>query len=101
MALGATVFVRNELPWLRHYFGLPEMHSTLSPRIGGTVAWGGRIAAKAAEAISRLRALPHWRLEDGFLRSVGLGKAGTIPLSIVADDLGLPVDAAAPRGWNS
>jgi capsular polysaccharide export protein len=49
-----------------------------------------------AAAIARFRRLPHWYLEDGFLRSVGLGKSGAIPLSIVIDDLGLPVDANRP-----
>lgn len=29
---------------------------------------------------------PRWKLEDGFLRSVGLGKAGSIPLPIIAED---------------
>ncbi|NKJ36923.1 capsular biosynthesis protein [Rhizobium sp. SG570] len=93
MRLGATFFVRNDFPWLGHYFGSQKFASTLSPGIGGIVSWGGRVPAKTAAAIARFRRLPHWHLEDGFLRSVGLGKAGTIPLSIVIDDLGLPVDA--------
>ncbi|WEZ85802.1 capsular biosynthesis protein (plasmid) [Rhizobium sp. 32-5/1] len=94
--LGATFFVRKAFPWLHHYFELPELGSTLSPGIGGIVSWGGRIPAKTAIGIAHLRSLPHWNLEDGFLRSVGLGKAGSIPLSIIADDLGLPVDAGHP-----
>jgi capsular polysaccharide export protein len=93
MPLGATFFVRQDCPWLHRYFDLPEMRSTLSPQVKGIVSWGGRLPAKAAKNIARLRGLPHWNLEDGFLRSVGLGKSGSIPLSIVADDLGLPVDA--------
>lgn len=93
MPLGATVFVRRAFPWLHRHFDLPEMDSTLSPRIKGVVSWGGRLPATTAMGIARLRGLPHWHLEDGFLRSVGLGKSGSIPLSIIADDLGLPVDA--------
>jgi capsular polysaccharide export protein len=93
MPLGATFFVRQAFPWLHHYFDLPEMGTTLSPRIKGIISWGGRLPAKTAIGIARLRGLPHWNLEDGFLRSVGLGKSGSIPLSIIADDLGLPVDA--------
>jgi capsular polysaccharide export protein len=93
MSLGAAFFVRNDFPWLNRYFDLPELQSILSPNIGGTVSWGGRISAKIAEGVSQIRRLPHWHLEDGFLRSAGLGKAGSVPLSIIVDDLGLPVDA--------
>jgi capsular polysaccharide export protein len=96
MRLGATFYVRNAFPWLGHYFGAQKIATTLSPGIGGVLSWGGRVPAKTAAVISRLRGLPRWNLEDGFLRSVGLGKAGAMPLSIVVDDLGLPVDASRP-----
>jgi capsular polysaccharide export protein len=94
MRLGAAFFVRGDFPWLGHYFGSQKLASVLSPGIGGIVSWGGRAPAKAAGRIARFRRLPHWHLEDGFLRSVALGKSGAIPLSIVIDDLGLPVDAS-------
>lgn len=93
MHLGAAFFLREDFPWLKHYFDPPELYSIFSPDIDGVVSWGGRISAKVAEGVSRLRRLRHWYLEDGFLRSAGLGKTGSIPLSIVADDLGLAVDA--------
>lgn len=96
MRLGATFYVRSAFPWLGQYFGAQTIATTLSPDIGGVLSWGGRIPAKTAAAIARMRGLPRWNLEDGFLRSVGLGKAGAIPLSIVVDDLGLPVDASRP-----
>jgi capsular polysaccharide export protein len=87
------MWVREGLPWLKHYFDLPEISSAFSREIGGTIAWGGRIGSKLTIALAAARRLPHWHLEDGFLRSVGLGKAGTLPLSIVTDDLGLSVNA--------
>jgi capsular polysaccharide export protein len=90
--LGATFFVRQAFPWLGRYFGGQTLASTLSPGIEGIVSWGGRIPAKTAMAVARARRLPHWHLEDGFLRSVGLGKDGDAPVSIIADDLALPVD---------
>ena len=37
-----------------------------------------------------------WYLEDGFLRSVGLGKSQALPISIQVDDLGMPIDASRP-----
>ncbi|OAP39861.1 capsular biosynthesis protein [Sinorhizobium glycinis] len=90
--LGATFFVRQAFPWLGHHFGGRPLASTLSPGIEGIVSWGGRIPATTAMAVARARRLPHWHLEDGFLRSVGLGKDGEAPVSIIADDLALPVD---------
>ncbi len=96
MRLGAAFFVRGDFPWLGHYFGSQKLASALSPGIGGIVSWGGRAPAKMAARIAGFRRLRHWHLEDGFLRSMGLGKSGAIPLSIVIDDLGLPVDAIRP-----
>jgi capsular polysaccharide export protein len=94
--LGATFYVRKSQPWLSQYFGIDRLEPTLSPGIAGVVLWGGRIPAKAARAIATLRGLPSWYLEDGFLRSVGLGKQNVLPVSIQVDDLGMPVDASRP-----
>ncbi len=94
MRLGAAPFVRSDFPWLGHYFRSQKLASILSPGIGGVLSWGGRAPAKVADGIARFRGLRHWHLEDGFLRSMGLGKSGAIPLSIVIDDLGLPVDVS-------
>lgn len=94
--LGATFYVRQSQPWLCHYFGIERLEPTLSPGIGGVVLWGGRIPARTARFIAGLRRLPSWFLEDGFLRSVGLGKEMTLPISISIDDLGMPVDASRP-----
>jgi capsular polysaccharide export protein len=93
--LGATFYVRRSQPWLSHYFGIDALEPTLALAIGGIVRWGGRVPAKTASLIARARGLPVWYLEDGFLRSVGLGKSLAVPISIAADDLGMPVDASA------
>lgn len=92
--LGATHFVRRAFPWLGFYFDGVQDRSTLSPRLDGVVSWGGRLPAKMAMTIARTRRLPHWHLEDGFLRSIGLGKDGVRPVSIIVDDLALPTDAS-------
>lgn len=92
--LGAMHWLRDDLPWVKDYLGLDEIRTCFTPGIAGTMAWGGRIGSKITKAIATARLLPHWRLEDGFLRSVGLGKSGSLPLSIVADDLGLSTDAS-------
>ncbi|WP_245515339.1 capsular biosynthesis protein [Rhizobium deserti] len=96
MRLGATFYVRQSQPWLSRYFDVEKLEPTLAPGIQGVVRWGGRIPAKAASLVARARGLPVWYLEDGFLRSVGLGKSLALPISIAADDLGMPVDASGP-----
>lgn len=71
---------------------------TAAPRRGdcdGVLAWGRKPSARAAQAAARRAGLPVVRLEDGFLRSVGLGNAEP-PLSVVLDDLGIYYDASAP-----
>lgn len=57
------------------------------------LAWGDRPLAHLATALARLRGRPILRLEDGFLRSVGLGKAGVPTVSIIADRQGMHFDA--------
>lgn len=96
MRLGATIYVRRSAPWLKHYFGIHELESAFAPGIKGIVFWGGRSTAKLARRIAWFRRLPYWFLEDGYLRSVGLGKENTLPISVVVDDLGMPVNAYAP-----
>jgi capsular polysaccharide export protein len=44
--------------------------------------------------------LPCWRLEDGFLRSIGLGNQDP-PLSLVVDDIGIYYDASRPSRLES
>jgi capsular polysaccharide export protein len=61
--------------------------------IGG---WGQRSTAQRARALAERCQLPFLALEDGFLRSVGLGVSGAAPLSMVVDDLGIYYDATAP-----
>ena len=92
--LGAMRWLRKDMPWVKDYLGLSDIQNCFAPDLGGTMAWGGRIVAKMTETIATARRLPHWRLEDGFLRSVQLGKSGVLPLSIVADDLALSMDAS-------
>lgn len=59
------------------------------------LAWGCKPSAAKAEAFAIRHGLSIWRLEDGFLRSVGLGNQDS-PLSLVVDDQGIYYDATAP-----
>lgn len=58
------------------------------------LAWGRKSSARKAELLARIRKLPVLRLEDGFLRSTGLGH--TQPYSLVLDDIGIYYDASMP-----
>jgi capsular polysaccharide export protein len=58
--------------------------------------WGRRSTARRARMLAQRWQLPFLALEDGFLRSVGLGVSGAAPLSLVVDDLGIYYDATAP-----
>ncbi|ORM66392.1 beta-3-deoxy-D-manno-oct-2-ulosonic acid transferase [Pantoea rodasii] len=56
------------------------------------VVWGVRGEQRWQEK-AKLRQLPVWRMEDGFLRSSGLGSDLLPPLSLVLDKRGIYYDA--------
>jgi len=60
----------------------------------GVLAWGRKPSAQRAEAWARQQQLPLVRLEDGFMRSLGLGDEP--PLAVVVDDVGIYYDARSP-----
>lgn len=57
------------------------------------VGWGEKPNTAQAQTYAREHGLPYLRLEDGFVRSVGLGVEGSPTYSIVQDDLGIYYDA--------
>ena len=59
------------------------------------LAWGLKPSAQRAAAWAGRKGLPLLRLEDGFLRSVGLG-GDAPPWSVVVDDQGIYYDASRP-----
>lgn len=69
-------------------------------KLTATVGWGRRKYARRARRVAQVQAIPFLCLEDGFLRSVGLGSAEP-PLSIVVDDLGIYYDATQPSRLES
>jgi len=78
--------------------------------VDSVAGWGFKPTARYARRLAAARGWPYLALEDGFLRSVGLGEAGAPPISLVADDLGIYYDARAPSrlevllespGWES
>ncbi|WP_176217209.1 capsular polysaccharide biosynthesis protein [Chromobacterium violaceum] len=55
--------------------------------------WGLRSSASRARTFATRLQIPYLALEDGFLRSQGLGVDSAPPLSLVVDDLGIYYDA--------
>ncbi|WP_114708235.1 capsular polysaccharide biosynthesis protein [Vibrio cholerae] len=60
------------------------------------IGWGFKSTAKRAQDYAAAHNLPYVALEDGFLRSIGLGVAGAQPLSLVVDEVGIYYDARQP-----
>lgn len=63
--------------------------------VSAIAGWGGKENTVPARRLAARFGLPFLRLEDGLLRSVGLGNEDP-PLSIVVDDLGIYYDAGQP-----
>lgn len=63
---------------------------------GGAIAgWATRLPAGLEEMAARA-SIPLWRIEDGFIRSAGLGAALLLPASIVVDKSGIYYNPATP-----
>ncbi|QIP51993.1 capsular polysaccharide biosynthesis protein [Kingella kingae] len=60
------------------------------------MGWGYRPTAQSAQRKAAQLNVPYVALEDGFLRSLGLGVQGYPPLSLVLDDLGMYYDNTRP-----
>ncbi|MBB3230184.1 capsular polysaccharide biosynthesis protein [Halomonas stenophila] len=64
--------------------------------IDAIIGWGLKSTAQRARQLAEHRGLPYIALEDGFLRSLGLGVAGFQPHSLVVDTQGIYYDASRP-----
>ncbi|NOG30704.1 capsular polysaccharide biosynthesis protein [Halomonas sp. TBZ9] len=60
------------------------------------VGWGLKPTSQHARQYAKRHQLPYLALEDGFLRSLGLGSQGYQPVSMVVDQLGIYYDASGP-----
>ena len=60
--------------------------------VKAVLGWGMKRSSAPGRAWARLTGLPYVSLEDGFLRSVGLGEAGTPSMSLIVDGLGAYYD---------
>lgn len=60
------------------------------------MGWGLRPSTRKARTYAARNNLPYIALEDGFLRSLGLGVAGYPPFALVHDDIGIYYDTTRP-----
>ena len=99
-----AVFSRGiaRIPHLESLLGAEVCVRPSGPgRVTAVAGWGWKKSADRARAFAARHGLPYLALEDGFLRSFGLGVAGAAPLSIVVDDQGIYYDATRPSRLES
>ncbi|MGD9209642.1 MAG: hypothetical protein PVI90_02650, partial [Desulfobacteraceae bacterium] len=62
----------------------------------GMVGWGLKRNTQRAVTTAAKFQLPYYTLEDGFIRSIGLGVLNTDPFSFIVDCRGIYYDATRP-----
>lgn len=67
-----------------------------SQGLDAVAGWGYKPSSKRAMAYAAKHNLPYWALEDGFLRSIGLGVHGHLEHSFIVDPVGVYYDATKP-----
>ena len=76
---------------LKQLKSMPTSSANESPSI---MVWGrGELESESEQLLSQHQVA---RMEDGFIRSVGLGSNFTAPRSLIVDDLGIYFDATRP-----
>ena len=91
----------SDIPFLSVFLGMPCHPLSLTYQLKNgaathVLAWGRRPSAYKAMMYAQQNNKKILCLEDGFLRSLGLGRQGYAPLSLVVDDVGIYFDASAP-----
>src|SRR5262245_32954676 len=89
----------QRLPQLRTFLGCNELVYRPGARRAGSldavVGWGHKPTARLARKYAAQHGVPYVALEEGFLRSAGIGKREA-PLSLLLDDVGIYYDAGQP-----
>lgn len=82
--------------FLRQAFCPLSLSRRSAEGLTAVAVWGQRPTARRPAAWAARHGIPLLRLEDGFIRSLGLGVSGDPPLSMVMDSLGIYYDARQP-----
>lgn len=99
--VGVAPWKRTRIRQLLGDLGLPHARNAveaiyLARKSNGAIAvWATRIPVGLVEQAAQA-AIPIWRIEDGFVRSIGLGAELHLPASIVLDRTGIYYDPSRP-----
>ena len=85
-----------KVPFLQAFLPDYDLRRLPSAEVEAVLGWGMKPTAAAGRRWAERRGKPYVALEDGFLRSVGLGETGAASLSLIVDDLGVYYDATRP-----
>ena len=86
----------RRLPFLSTFLPEFDFKPAPGPDIQTVLGWGLKPTSAFGRRLAARRGLPYVALEDGFLRSVGLGEAGATSLSLSVDRVGVYYDATRP-----
>lgn len=93
----ARAFLQSTHGRIRFFFNEEKAVEQAQKQAGNVVVW----SSKCTERLERLcaeRDVPLVRMEDGFIRSVGLGSDFNWPYSLVLDAKGIYYDPSRPSG---
>jgi capsular polysaccharide export protein len=91
----APAFLRSPGARIEHATDAETAERRLGADDARLVVWASRETAEVRALAERYR-IPLWRMEDGFLRSVGLGSDLVVPASLVVDRTGIYYDPTRP-----
>lgn len=86
----------RRLPNLAAFLPEYDLRALPGHDVQAVLGWGLKPTAARGRRWAEKRDVPYVALEDGLLRSVGLGETGAVSLSLVVDDVGIYYDAARP-----
>ena len=86
----------RRLPNLAAFLPEYDLRALPGRDVKAVLGWGMTPTAAHGRRWAEKNGVPYVALEDGLLRSVGLGETGATSLSIVTDDLGIYYDATRP-----
>jgi capsular polysaccharide export protein len=85
-----------KVPFLDAFLPDYDLRRLPGAEVQAVLGWGMKPTAAAGRRWAEKNGRPYVALEDGFLRSVGIGEAGAASLSLIVDDLGVYYDATRP-----
>ncbi|WP_051758518.1 capsular polysaccharide export protein, LipB/KpsS family [Rossellomorea vietnamensis] len=84
------------IPYLHSFLNGEVKFNPKTTKVDYVVGWGMKESSRSAVDYSIKKKIPYVYLEDGFIRSVGLGVLGSPSLSLCVDNIGIYYDATKP-----